>query len=36
MVQLHEVIDEHFQEDQIGPEEDDDDYSDTGKLHSRR
>ncbi|KAH6658114.1 mitochondrial outer membrane translocase complex, subunit Tom22 [Truncatella angustata] len=29
MVQLTEVVDEHFQEGQVGPEEDDDDYSDT-------
>ncbi|KAI1106946.1 Tom22-domain-containing protein [Jackrogersella minutella] len=29
MVQLTEVVDEHFQEGQAGPEEDDDDYSDT-------
>ena len=30
MVQLTEVQDEHFKEGQVGPEEDDDDYSDTG------
>ncbi|KAK3333351.1 mitochondrial import receptor subunit tom22 [Cercophora scortea] len=29
MVQLTEVEDEHFQQSQLGPEEDDDDYSDT-------
>jgi hypothetical protein len=28
MVQLHEVVDEHFEQAQPGPE--DDDYSDTG------
>ena len=31
MVTLTEVEDEHFQENQAGPIEDDDDYSDTGK-----
>ncbi|KAI0018960.1 mitochondrial outer membrane translocase complex, subunit Tom22 [Xylariomycetidae sp. FL0641] len=29
MVQLHEIVDEHFQEGQAGPEEDDADYTDT-------
>ncbi|KAL2181462.1 mitochondrial import receptor subunit Tom22-domain-containing protein [Thermothelomyces heterothallicus CBS 202.75] len=29
MVQLVEVEDEHFQQPQVGPEEDDDDYTDT-------
>ncbi|KAI2465936.1 Tom22-domain-containing protein [Annulohypoxylon bovei var. microspora] len=29
MVQLTEVVDEHFQEDQPGPEENDEDYTDT-------
>lgn len=33
MVQLTEVVDEHFQESQPGPE-DDDDYSDTGTFPS--
>jgi hypothetical protein len=32
MVQLQEIIDEHFQEGQQGPEEDDADYTDTGTL----
>ncbi|KAL1844395.1 hypothetical protein VTJ49DRAFT_74 [Mycothermus thermophilus] len=31
MVQLVEVEDEHFQQPQPGPEEDDDDFTDTGK-----
>ncbi|KAI0200658.1 mitochondrial outer membrane translocase complex, subunit Tom22 [Astrocystis sublimbata] len=29
MVQLQEIVDEHFQEDQAGPEEDEGDYTDT-------
>ncbi|KAI1367025.1 mitochondrial outer membrane translocase complex, subunit Tom22 [Xylaria arbuscula] len=29
MVQLQEIVDEHFQEGQVGPEEDDADYTDT-------
>ncbi|TGJ83969.1 hypothetical protein E0Z10_g4789 [Xylaria hypoxylon] len=29
MVQLQEILDEHFQEGQVGPEEDDADYTDT-------
>ncbi|KAI0182553.1 mitochondrial outer membrane translocase complex, subunit Tom22 [Xylaria flabelliformis] len=29
MVQLQEIVDEHFQEGQAGPEEDDGDYTDT-------
>ncbi|KAI1349864.1 mitochondrial outer membrane translocase complex, subunit Tom22 [Xylaria sp. FL0043] len=29
MVQLQEIVDEHFQEGQIGPEDDDADYTDT-------
>ncbi len=32
MVQLQEIVDEHFQEAQVGPEEDDADYTDTGML----
>lgn len=32
MVQLQEIVDEHFQEGQVGPEEDDADYTDTGTL----
>ena len=32
MVQLVEVEDEHFQETQPGPEEEEDDYSDTGTV----
>ena len=34
MVQLKEVPDEHFVEPQVGPEEDDGDFTDTGKLES--
>lgn len=34
MVILTEVEDEHFQSNQAGPIEDDDDYSDTGKSTS--
>lgn len=35
MVQLTEVVDEHFQEGQPGPEDEDDaDYTDTGMLRS--
>jgi import receptor subunit TOM22 len=30
MVQLVEVEDEHFQQPQVGPEEDDEDFTDTG------
>ena len=30
MVQLTEVVDEHFQEGQPGPEEDEEDFTDTG------
>jgi hypothetical protein len=30
MVQLQEIVDEHFMEGQPGPEEDDADYTDTG------
>jgi hypothetical protein len=30
MVQLVEVEDEHFQHPQVGPEEDDEDFTDTG------
>lgn len=32
MVQLTEVVDEHFQEDQAGPE-DEEDFTDTGTSH---
>lgn len=32
MVQLVEVEDEHFQKGQAGPQEDEGDYTDTGKL----
>lgn len=37
MVQLTEVVDEHFQEGQPGPEENDEDYTDTGtsRAHSK-
>lgn len=35
MVQLVEVEDEHFQQPQPGPEEDDDDFTDTGELPPR-
>lgn len=31
MVQLTEVEDEHFQQPQVGPEEDDEDFTDTGE-----
>lgn len=33
MVQLQEIVDEHFEESQPGPEEDDADYTDTGTSH---
>lgn len=36
MVQLQEIIDEHFQEGQPGPEEDDGDYTDTGMSRETR
>lgn len=34
MVQLVEVEDEHFQQPQVGPEEDDEDFTDTGTTPS--
>jgi hypothetical protein len=36
MVQLVEVEDEHFQETQPGPEEEEDDFTDTGRLFHRK
>lgn len=34
MVQLQEIVDEHFQEGQAGPDDDDADYTDTGTLRT--